>query len=81
MNTSRFVKVGIIILIVLLSIDIGSRILLYTSEVAAAGKVEYKVVSLQSMNSDAEYEELLNNMADQGWELYETVGRFSVFKK
>ena len=84
MNTSKFVKVGIAILIVLLSVDIGSRILLNTTEVAAAGKVTYKVVSLRSLEDEAGYEKLLNDMAAQGWELHETVTsniRMAIFKK
>ena len=66
MKRSNFVKIGIIVLIILLAVDIGSRIFVGT-EANAAGKVQYKVVSASNINTPAQYEQLLNQMADQGW--------------
>ena len=83
MRESRFVKVGLIVVMILLTVDIGSRILFSPSEAKAAGKVQYKLVSLKQLNSDAEVEQLLNNMADQGWE-FDTVvemAQVMIFKK
>jgi len=51
MRESRFVKVGLILLIILLTVDIGSKILFSPSEAKASGKVQYKVVSLQTVKS------------------------------
>ncbi len=67
MKESKFVKVTLIILVVLLTVDISTKVLFNPSEATAAGKIQYKVVSLGSINSPSEYEELLNSMADQGW--------------
>ena len=70
MRGTKFSKAGIIILIVLLAMDIGSRVLYSTSEAKSARKVQYKVVRLKGdLNS---YESLLNSMAEQGWTLDQT---------
>ena len=70
MKESRWVKVGIILLLILLTVDIGSRILLEPSEAKAAGNVEYKIFNERIEN----IEQSVNNMTSQGWELHSVVG-------
>lgn len=83
MKESRFVKIGIIVAIVLLTVDIGGRALFSPLEAKAAGNVQYKVVTTGSINSNAEVEQLLNDMASQGWELDTVVveAQVIIFKK
>lgn len=57
----------------LLTIDLGIRFLANPKEVVATERREYKVVSLESINTEAGYEQLLNDLANQGWELDETL--------
>ena len=64
---NNFLKLGLITLILLLMIDLGSRLLLGSPEAAATAKVQYKALSAKQVKSCAEYEGLLNAMADGGW--------------
>ena len=67
MKEVRFLIIGIIVLIVLLSVNIGSRILFNPLEAMAAGKTQYKVISTDKINTPSEYEKLMNDMASKGW--------------
>ena len=60
-------KLVLVIAVLLLAIDIGGRLGLSTPEVKATAKVQYKVVSAKPIKTCAEYEDLLNGMANQGW--------------
>ena len=64
---NNFLKLGLITLILLLAIDLGSRLFLGSSEARATAKVHYKALSTKKVKSCTEYEGLLNAMADQGW--------------
>ena len=64
-NTS--LKLVFVIPILFLVIDIGGRLFLSTPEVKATSGVQYKVVSAKPIKTCAEYEDLLNGMASQGW--------------
>ena len=64
---NKHIKLGLIMVILLLAIDLGSRLFLEPSEAAATAKVQYKALSTKQVKSCAEYEGLLNAMADQGW--------------
>jgi hypothetical protein len=83
MEKSRYIKAAFIILFILLTLNIGSRIFFNPSEVIAAGKTQYKVVSGETVNNAQEYENLLNKMADQGWIVNHVVEmpQFIVFSK
>jgi hypothetical protein len=67
MEKSAFTKGALVILIFLLTVDIGSRLFLASSDVGATEKAQYKVVSTKTIKTGAAYEELLNRMANQGW--------------
>jgi len=64
-NTFRRFDFAIVML--LLEINVGSRLVLSTPELKATTKVQYKVVSAKPIKTCAEYEDLLNEMASQGW--------------
>jgi hypothetical protein len=64
-NTS--LKLVFVIAFLFLAIDIGGRLVLSTPETRATAKVQYKVVSAKPIKTSAEYEDLLNGMASQGW--------------
>ena len=92
MKESRFVKVGIILLIILLTVDIGSRILFKPLEAKAAEKIQYKCVNLEQVPSlqgvglenVKPMEQFLNDMGSQGWELqfaWPAGAPFMIFKK
>lgn len=80
MKERRFVKVALIVLMLLLSIDLGSRFFFSPKEVAAAGKAQYKVVMLEDQRA-ATLEKMLNSMAEQGWEFDEMALPYVIFKK
>jgi len=62
-----FMKLALVMVILLLAIDVGGRLVLSTPEVKATVTVQYKVVSAKPIKTCAEYEDLLNGMANQGW--------------
>ena len=62
-----FMKLALVMVILLLAIDVGGRLVLSTPEVSATATVQYKVVSAKPIKTCAEYEDLLNGMANQGW--------------
>jgi hypothetical protein len=64
---NTFLKFLFVILMLLLVIGVGGRLVLSTSEVSATATVQYKVVSAKPIKTCAEYEDLLNGMASQGW--------------
>ena len=64
---NNVLKLALITLILLLAIDLGTRLFLGSSEAVATAKVQYKALSTKQVKSCAEYEGLLNAMADQGW--------------
>ena len=64
---NNLIKLGLITLILLLMIDLGSRLFIGSSAAVATAKVQYKALSTKQVKSCAEYEGLLNAMADQGW--------------
>lgn len=64
---NKLMKLGLIMVILLLAIDLGSRLFLGSSEAVATAKVQYKALSAKQVKSCTEYEGLLNAMADQGW--------------
>ena len=64
---NKHIKLGLIMVILLLAIDLGSRLFLEPSEAVATAKVQYKALSTKQVKSCAEYKGLLNAMADQGW--------------
>ena len=64
-NTS--LKLVFVIAFLFLAIDIGGRLVLSTAEVKAISGVQYKVVSAKTIKTCAQYEDLLNEMASQGW--------------
>ena len=68
MEKSTFTKWALAILIFLLTVHIGSRLFLGFTDVGAREKVQYKVVSTKTIKTGAAYEDLLNRMADQGWQ-------------
>ena len=67
MGGNKFLKLVFVIAVLLLAIDIGGRLVLSTPEVKATAKIQYKVVSAKPIKTCAEYEDLLNRMASQGW--------------
>ena len=64
---NTFLKFVFVIVMLLLAIGVGGRLVLSTPEVKATAKLQYKVVSAKPIKTCAEYEELLNEMASQGW--------------
>jgi hypothetical protein len=64
---NTFLKLVFFMVMVLLAIDVGGRLVLRTPEVKATAKSQYKVVSAKPIKTCAEYEDLLNGMAGQGW--------------
>jgi hypothetical protein len=64
---NTLLKLLFVIAILVLAIDIGGRLVLSTPEVKATSGVQYKVVSAKTIETCAEYEDLLNKMASQGW--------------
>jgi hypothetical protein len=64
---NTFLKLVFVIAVLLLAIDVGGRLVLSTAEVSATATVQYKVVSAKPIKTCAEYEDLLNGMANQGW--------------
>jgi hypothetical protein len=64
---NTFLNLVFVIAVLLLAIDVGGRLVLSTSEVSATATVQYKVVSAKPIKTCAEYEDLLNGMANQGW--------------
>jgi len=83
MDGSKVIKLTIVLLILLLTIDIGSRLFFNPSVVNAKSKIQYKVVSLKPVNTTAELEKLLNDMANQGWEADQVMldKKMAIFKK
>ena len=83
MGGNTLLKLVFVIAIVFLVIDIGGRLVLRTSEVKATAKVQYKVVSAKPIKTCAEYEDLLNGMASQGWEFdhFIEAADIAVFRK
>ena len=83
MGGNTLLKMVFVIAIVFLVIDIGGRLVLRTSEVKATAKVQYKVVSAKPIKTCAEYEDLLNGMASQGWEFdhFIEAADIAVFRK
>lgn len=67
MKRYTFMKLALVIVMLLLAIDVGGRLVLSTPEVKATATVQYKVVSAKPIKTCAEYEDLLNGMANQGW--------------
>ena len=67
MRERRFIKVALVVLIILLAIDIGSRFFVSSKEVVAAEKVQYKVIDLSRFAEANKYEYLLNDMSNRGW--------------
>ncbi|MBL7217964.1 MAG: hypothetical protein ISS62_09765 [Desulfobacteraceae bacterium] len=67
MKKNRFSKVALIILMILLTVDIGSRLLSNQSIAIAGSKIQYKVVSAKPINTPEQYEKLLNDMSNKGW--------------
>ena len=64
---NTFLKLVFVIAVLLLAIDVGGRLVLSTAEVNATATVQYEVVSAKPIKTCAEYEDLLNGMANQGW--------------
>jgi len=64
---NNVLKAALIALILLLAIDLGTRLLLGPSDAAATDKVLYRALSTKQVKSCGEYEGLLNAMAEQGW--------------
>jgi hypothetical protein len=64
---NTFLKFVFVIVMLLLAIGVGGRLVLSTPELKATTKVQYKVVSAKPIKTCAEYEDLLNEMASQGW--------------
>ena len=67
MEKSAFTKWALILLMMLLSVNMGNRLLPASSDAEVREKIQYKVVSTKTVKTGAEYEELLNRMADAGW--------------
>lgn len=63
-------KLLLVIVMLLLTVDIGFRIFNTPEEANAAGKVQYQIQEIpyngDSINQIA-YQNLLNEMAEQGW--------------
>ena len=80
-NTS--LKLVFVIAFLFLAIDIGGCLVLSTAEVKATSGVQYKVVSAKPIKTCAEYEDLLNGMASQGWvfDHFIEAADIAVFKK
>jgi len=80
---NTFLKLVFIIAVLLLAIDVGGRLVLSTAEVSATATVQYKVVSAKPIKTCAEYEDLLNGMANQGWvfDHFIEAADIAVFKK
>ena len=83
MDGSKVIKLTIVLLILLLTIDIGSRLFFSPSVVNAKSKIQYKVVSLKPVITTAELEKLLNDMANQSWEVDHVMldKKMAIFKK
>jgi hypothetical protein len=73
MKESKFARITLVLFIILLSLGIGSRLFFGPSGVSAKQRVQYKVISLMGLNAVTDYEKLLNDMADKGWELDQVV--------
>ncbi len=67
MAKSKSVKVALIILMILLTVDIGTRLLSSQPIAIAGSKIQYKVVSAKPINTCEQYEALLNDMSNKGW--------------
>jgi hypothetical protein len=80
---NTLLKLVFVIAILFLAIDIGGRLVLSTPEVKATAKVQYKVISAKPIKTCAEYEDLLNGMASQGWvfDHFIEAADIAVFKK
>jgi hypothetical protein len=76
-------KLVFVIAMLFLAIDIGSRLVLSTPEAKATSGVQYKVVSAKMIKTCAQYEDLLNEMASQGWvfDHFIEAADIAVFKK
>ena len=83
MTWSKYLKLVIAFLVLLLTIDIGSRLFFTPSVVNAKSKTQYKVVLTEPVNSKDDYEKFLNGMANQGWEFDHAIfiAEWAVFKK
>ena len=83
MKKNRFAKVALIILMILLTADIGSRLLSSQSIAIAGSKAQYKVVSAKPINTPEQYEKLLNEMSNKGWRFDHVVemGNMIIFRK
>lgn len=64
---NNVLKAALITLILLLMMDLGTRLLPGSPEAVATAKVQYKALSTKEVQSCVEYEGLLNAMADGGW--------------
>ena len=67
MGRNTFLKLVFVIAVLFLAIDLGGRLVPSTAELNATATVQYKVVSAKPIKTCAEYEDLLNGMAGQGW--------------
>ena len=83
MKSTTLTKAALLILIFLLTVDVGSRWLLNSPSVEAGIKVQYKVISTRDIKTGGEYEALLNRMAGQGWvfDHFIEMADLAVFKK
>ena len=85
MNKERFWKVMMIILLMVLILDLGSRALLRPSEVSATSNFQYTTELVGPRMSRQEFAALCNNMASKSWRYVETNTQFdrwfAVFEK
>ncbi len=83
MTRNGTLKSALGLLVLFLTLAVGSRLWWGPAFVNAGNLVQYKVVSAGSANTVYEYEKLLNNMAFQGWQFDHAVAgkSWAVFKK
>ncbi len=90
MKSDKFLRVAIVALMILLVIDMGSRMLTNPPQVGASGTIQYKVVWYEKFTGPTpsyiqnEYEKFLNDMVKAGWEYDHFAGgqqSLVVFKK
>jgi hypothetical protein len=80
---NNLITLSLIMVILLLAIDLGTMLLLGSSEAVATAKVQYKALSTKQVKSWAEHEGLLNTMADQGrvFDCFISMANIAAFRK
>lgn len=67
MKNSRIMTAVLLIIMILLAIDVASRVLTQEPKVLAGNNLEYKVVPMTEAGTAKQFEKILNEMASKGW--------------